>query len=195
MHHNNILSSEMWHCAVGQAVPHTLNLHTSCTGLRQKMNATWSSKTSSTACPASITSQKTKKPSTSRLTLNHFNTHKRPQHDCLANINQSINQSINHSQLYSSTRCSVLFTFTVSTAFEKNNSNCCTICTVPYIHDATHRCGTRVSLFYVQKHTKLHKSRKATWIYGGYHPWFSEHVWLTSSFLCSQKTVASTRTQ
>ena len=110
-------------------------------------------------------------------------------------INQSINQSINHSQLYSSTRCSVLFTFTVSTAFEKNNSNCCTICTVPYIHDATHRCGTRVSLFYVQKHTKLHKSRKATWIYGGYHPWFSEHVWLTSSFLCSQKTVASTRTQ
>lgn len=88
-HHNNILSSEMWHCAVGQAVPDTLNIHTSCIGLLQKMNAIQSSKTSATTFPATITSQKTKKPSTSHHILNHFNTHKRPQHDCLAHVNQS----------------------------------------------------------------------------------------------------------
>lgn len=62
--------------------------------------------------------------------------------------------SNNQSQLYACTRRTVLFTFTVTTAFEKNNSNCHTIFTFPYVQDATRRCGTRVSLFYAQKHKK-----------------------------------------
>ena len=100
--------------------------------------------------------------------------------------------SINHSQLHASTRCSVLFTFTVSTAFRKITQTVIQF-VVPYVQDATQTCGTRVSLVYAQKHKKIHQSRKATWTYSRYRLWFSEHMWLTSSFLCSQKTVASSR--